>query len=74
MRNDITYNLKGFIVGNGITDMYIDSDNPLLESIAHWSMIPMDLWNQIKDLGCIFYWGKMDVDANNPPGCDQLYN
>jgi len=22
-----TYNLKGFIVGNGVTDNYIDTDN-----------------------------------------------
>lgn len=69
MRGDLEYNLKGFIVGNGITDMYLDSDNPLIESIAHWSMIPMNLWNQIKDLGCVFYWSKMDVEAKNPPEC-----
>lgn len=68
------YKLEGFIVGNGITDMYIDSDNPLIESIAYWSMIPMKLWNQIKQLGCIFYWDKMDVEANNPPECAGLYN
>ena len=22
-----TYNLKGFVIGNGVTDMYLDSDN-----------------------------------------------
>ena len=49
--------------------MYLDSDNPLIESIAHWSMIPMNLWSQIKDLGCVFYWSKMDVEADNPPEC-----
>lgn len=69
MRGDLHYNLKGFIVGNGITDMYLDSDNPLIESIANWSMIPMSLWSQIKDLGCVFYWSKMDVEAKNPPEC-----
>ena len=68
------YKLEGFIVGNGITDMYIDSDNPLIESIAYWSMIPMKLWNQIKKFGCIFYWDKMDVEAKNPPECAGLYN
>ncbi len=52
MYGGVIYNLKGFIVGNGITDMYIDSDNPLIESIAYWSMIPMYLWTSIKDLGC----------------------
>ena len=61
------FKLEGFIVGNGITDMYIDSDNPLIESLAYWSMIPMKLWQKIKSLGCIFYWKKMDVEPNNPP-------
>jgi hypothetical protein len=74
MRGQTGYNLKGFIVGNGITDMYIDTDNPLLESVAHWSMIPMSLWTRIKELGCIFYWKKMDLPANNPPECEPLYN
>jgi len=35
-----TINLKGFIIGNGVTDMYIDSDNQLIETLAYWSMIP----------------------------------
>ena len=40
-----TYNLKGFIIGNGVTDMYIDSDNQLIETLVNWSMIPQDLYN-----------------------------
>ena len=40
-----TYNLKGFIIGNGVTDMYIDSDNQLIETLAFWSMIPQDMYN-----------------------------
>jgi carboxypeptidase C (cathepsin A) len=39
-KSNDTYNLKGFIIGNGVTDMYIDSDNQLIESLAYWSMIP----------------------------------
>jgi len=38
-----TINLKGFIVGNGVTDNYIDTDNQLIESITAWSMIPRKL-------------------------------
>ena len=40
-----TYNLMGFIIGNGVTDMYIDSDNQLIETLVNWSMIPQDLYN-----------------------------
>lgn len=69
-----TYNLKGFIIGNGVTDMYIDSDNQLIETLAYWSMIPLDLYNQIVSLGCIFYWDKMDVQVKNPPQCQGLYD
>jgi hypothetical protein len=69
-----TYNLKGFIIGNGVTDMYIDSDNQLIETLVNWSMIPQDLYNQIVSLGCIFYWDKMDVKVNNPPQCQGLYD
>jgi len=69
-----TYNLKGFIIGNSVTDMYLDTDNQLVESLAYWSMIPFDLYNQIRSLGCIFYWDKMDVKANNPPQCASLYD
>ena len=64
-----TFNLKGFIVGNGITDMYLDSDSQYFESAAEWSLIPMSLWNRIKQVGCIFYWHKLDVPDLNPPEC-----
>lgn len=40
-----TYNLKGFVIGNGVTDMYIDSDSQMIESLWAWSMIPWSLWN-----------------------------
>lgn len=69
-----TYNLKGFIIGNGVTDMYIDSDSQMIESLANWNMIPSALWNQIQQAGCIFYWDKLDVKANNPPQCQGLYD
>jgi hypothetical protein len=69
-----TYNLKGFIIGNGVTDMYIDSDNQLIETLAYWSMIPWELYNQIKAYNCVFNWDKLDVVVNNPPQCADLYN
>lgn len=69
-----TYNLKGFIVGNGVTDNYIDTDNQMIESIAAWSMIPLKLQKQIVDNGCIFYWDSIDLHAINPPICQTLYD
>ncbi len=41
------YNLKGFAVGNGITDMYIDSDSQLFETIVNWNMLPTALWTKM---------------------------
>ena len=68
-----TYNLKGFLIGNGVTDMYIDSDNQMIESLANWNMIPTSLWNQIQDSKCIFYWDKVDVKVSNDIKCGGLY-
>lgn len=69
-----TYNLKGFVIGNGVTDMYIDSDNQMIESLWAWSMIPWPLWQEIQANKCVFYWDKLDVPANNPPACSALYD
>jgi len=69
-----TMNLQGFIVGNGMTDMYIDSDNVLLESVANWGMIPLPLWTKMNELGCLFLWEKVPVTPDNDPQCAGLYN
>ena len=50
-----------------MTDMYIDSDNALLESVANWGMIPMSLWTKMDELGCLFLWEKVPVTPNNDP-------
>jgi hypothetical protein len=68
-----TYNLKGFIIGNGVTDMYIDSDNQLIESIANWNMIPLSLLAKIQASKCFFKWDKLDVPTNNAPECAGYY-
>ncbi len=68
------FNLKGFIIGNGMTDMYIDSDNPLLESLANWGMIPFPTWKRAKELRCLFLWEKVPIEPNNDPECADLYN
>ena len=43
-----TYNLAGFIIGNGVTDNYIDTDSNLFETLYNWNMIPTSLWDQIQ--------------------------
>jgi hypothetical protein len=68
-----TYNLKGFIIGNGVTDMYIDTDNVLLESVANWNLIPVSLWNKMAALGCTYFWDKVVELQHNAPGCAELY-
>ena len=66
--------MKGFIVGNGVTDNYIDTDNQLIESITAWSMIPKKIMDQINANNCIFYWDAIDLQDNNSPICDDLHN
>jgi hypothetical protein len=69
-----TYNLKGFVIGNGVTDMYIDSDSQMIESLAYWNMIPTKLWEQIQASKCVFEWDKLDVPVNNAPECQGYYD
>lgn len=69
-----TYNLKGFVIGNGVTDMYIDSDNQLMESLVNWNMIPPSLFKQMQASNCYYKWDKLDVPVNNAPECAGYYN
>ena len=56
-----------------MTDMYIDTDNPLIESLANWSMIPNSLWERIQELKCLFLWKKIDIVTPNDPECAELF-
>ena len=69
-----TYNLAGFIIGNGVTDNYIDTDSNLFETLYNWNMIPTSLWDQIQQNKCIFYWDELHFPDNNVPICKDLYS
>jgi len=69
-----TYNLAGFIVGNGQTNNYLDTDSQLMESLASWNMIPQSLYDKIQANKCIYYWDEVHFPNNNPPICKDLYN
>jgi hypothetical protein len=44
MRNDTTYNLKGFAIGNGITDWNVDAAPATYEAFVNFNLISPDLY------------------------------
>jgi len=49
------YNLKGFIVANGVTDVFSDSDAVLVENLYRFNVIPAEWYQTIKDFNCAGY-------------------
>lgn len=44
----IIYNLKGFVVGNGVTDWQYDADVSMPETLTYFNLVPesyLDKWN-----------------------------
>lgn len=69
-----TYNLAGFIVGNGYTDPMVDSNVLYPQTLFNMNLISWDLMNSINDAGCVWYWDKLDIAPHkNAPVCDDLW-
>jgi len=47
------YNLKGFIVANGVTDIYSDSDETTMENLAQFNVIPFEWLEGLKKYDCL---------------------
>lgn len=67
-----TYNLAGFIVGNGQTNNYLDNDSQVMETLAAWNLIPTTLFAEMQANKCIYYWGILHFPTHNPPICADL--
>lgn len=66
-----TYPLAGFIIGNGYTDPYSDSNVLFPQTLFNMNMISWQLFTQIQTAGCVWYWDKLDISPHkNGPECD----
>lgn len=71
MRQDITYNLKGFAIGNGITDWNVDAAPATFEAYASFNLISQDLYAQFAQYNCKYNVAK---NITNDPHCADLEN
>ena len=65
--------LKGFMIGNGLTDQYQDSNVWYPDTLFNFNLISPTLLQKIKAKNCIWYWDKLyDVLDPHPnaPECD----
>jgi hypothetical protein len=68
-------NLAGFIIGNGYTDPYQDSNVWYPDTLYNFNMISPDLYSKIKTAGCIWYWDKLDIIPHvNPHVCNDYWD
>lgn len=69
MRGDITYNLKGFAIGNGITDWNVDAAPATFEAFENFNLISPDLYAQFAQYNCKYNVAK---NITNDPHCAEL--
>jgi hypothetical protein len=65
--------LKGFMIGNGLTDQYQDSNVWYPDTLFNLNLISASLLQKIKAKGCVWFWDKLydDLDPHpNAPECD----
>lgn len=67
--NNTIYNLKGFAIGNGITDWHFDAQPATYEAFREFNLIPPELLDLFKQFNCTY-----DVATNpvNDPRCSQF--
>jgi hypothetical protein len=69
MRGGVTYNLKGFAIGNGITDWNFDAEPATFEAFENFNLISQDLFTQFAQYNCKYNVAK---DIVNDPHCEDL--
>lgn len=68
-----TYNLKGFLVGNGATNWDFDV-SPSFPQIAYdFNLIPMSLYENYTKSGCKVYFNDF-IPMDGPPYCAELWD
>jgi len=70
-----TYNIKGFMVGNGVTNWDYDVFASTPETFYGFNMVPKDLYEKYQSMGCVEPFNQMrPTNGTDPAMCDKLFN
>jgi hypothetical protein len=69
----IAYNLKGQMVGNGVTNWDYDTSPAVTNTTYGFNMIPKKLYDEMENNGCVFY-GDDVKDPLGPDSCTGTWN
>lgn len=61
-------NLRGFLVGNGVTDFMIDVEPAFPPTVYNFNIILKDLYDQFNSLDCLFTFNDV-IPYDNSPEC-----
>jgi len=67
-----TLNLKGFMVGNGVTDFNLDVFPSYPQTLAGFQIIKQQMLDDYEKLNC-FYTFNDAIPYNNTPECDAAW-
>lgn len=67
-----TYNLKGYIVGNGATNWDLDISPAYPEVVYNFNIIPKSLLKKFQDGNCHYYFNDVKK-FNNSKECDDTW-
>lgn len=66
--------LKGFLVGNGVTNWKYDADRSWTDTLYGFDMIPTHIYDSIMENKCDFNYKNEDKHTNTNSTCDVLFN
>lgn len=70
-----TYNIKGFAVGNGVTNWDFDVFASTPDTFYNFNMIPKDMYEKYNSMGCVEpFNGNRPVNGTDPKMCEDLFN
>lgn len=65
-KKQVLYPLKGFLIGNGITDWTYDAEASQYQTLAELNVIPYSLIDDLKTNNCQF---NVALPFDNVPAC-----
>ena len=68
----MTFNLKGIIIGNGVTDWKYDGDPSYVEMGYYFGLYGIEFKTELEKHNCTFEY--LDVEGIKSPKCRQLYS
>jgi len=73
-KNETTYNIKGFIVGNGATDWKYDVFPSFPDVVYQFNIIPHSLWKAYNDMNCVYFFNSTMAPAANETACNDKFD